>query len=89
MRIIFEFDEVKSQANKVKHGIDFVEAQKLWLDDRLLIIPATTEHEPRYVAFGVIGGKNWTGIFTYRGANVRIISVRRSRDNEVEKYESQ
>lgn len=29
----FEFDERKSAANKAKHGIDFVEAQALWLDE--------------------------------------------------------
>jgi uncharacterized DUF497 family protein len=32
----FEFDAAKSAANKLKHGIDFVEAQALWADpDRL------------------------------------------------------
>ncbi len=28
----FEFDPVKSEANKAKHGIDFVAAQELWYD---------------------------------------------------------
>jgi uncharacterized DUF497 family protein len=28
----FEFDERKSRLNKLKHGIDFVEAQALWED---------------------------------------------------------
>ena len=31
MQFAFEFDEAKSRANDVKHGIDFVEAQALWL----------------------------------------------------------
>ena len=39
----FEFDERKSRANKVKHGIDFVEAQALWLDEALVEIPARSE----------------------------------------------
>lgn len=84
----FEYDETKSQANKLKHGIDFLEAQTLWLDDQLFIVPAATEQEPRYVAFGKIAGKHWTAVFTYRGRSVRIISVRRSRDNEVRIYEN-
>jgi uncharacterized protein len=84
----FEYDENKSQVNKVKHGVDFVEAQALWLDENLLTVPATTEHEPRYIAIGMIEGKPWTGVFTYRGRTIRIISVRRSRDNEVKVYES-
>ena len=36
----FEYDEQKSQINKEKHGIDFVEAQKLWQDENALVIPA-------------------------------------------------
>jgi uncharacterized DUF497 family protein len=32
----FEFDEQKSRANKAKHGVDFVEAQALWVDDALV-----------------------------------------------------
>jgi hypothetical protein len=84
----FEFDETKSQSNKTKHGINFVQAQSLWLDDQLVIVPAATEHEPRYVAFGKMDGKHWTVVFTYRGSVVRIISVRRSRDNEVKVYEN-
>jgi uncharacterized DUF497 family protein len=84
----FEYDETKSQSNKIKHGIDFKQAQALWLDEHLFVVPATTEQEPRYVAFGVINGKHWTGVFTHRGRSIRIISVRRSRDNEVKVYEN-
>lgn len=84
----FEYDEAKSQANKLKHGIDFVQAQALWLDEHLFVVPALTEQEPRYIAFGKIVGKHWTGVFTYRGRSIRIISVRRSRDNEVKLYEN-
>ena len=45
----FEFDQTKSDSNLSKHGIDFVEAQKLWNDPMLLEIPAKTEDEPRYI----------------------------------------
>ena len=48
----YEFDEQKSKANKVKHGIDFVEAQTLWEDIDLLEIPARTEDEPRSIVIG-------------------------------------
>lgn len=34
----FEFDDAKSAANKHKHSIDFVEAQRLWADDNVLIV---------------------------------------------------
>jgi len=84
----FEFDESKSQANLSKHGIDFVDAQALWNDPRLLEIPAKTEDEPRSLVVGLINGKHWSAVLTYRGANIRLISVRRSRTEEVAHYES-
>ncbi len=83
----FEFDPTKSQANQRKHGIDFVEAQLLWLDSRLLEIPARTSDEPRYLIIGKISDKHWSGVVTYRDNRIRIISVRRSRKEEVEIYE--
>lgn len=65
---MFEFDAAKSRSNKHKHGLDFVEAQALWDDPRLLEIPARVTGEPR-------------------ATNIRIISVRRARKEEVALYE--
>ena len=83
----FEFDEKKSQANKAKHGIDFVEAQALWRDEALIEVPARTEDEPRFVLVGRIADRHWSAVITYRGDKVRLISVRRSRAEEVALYE--
>lgn len=84
----FEFDESKSQANLSKHGINFIDAQLLWDDPRLLEIPAKTEDEPRFLVIGLINEKYWSAVLTYRGENIRLISVRRSRAEEVTLYES-
>jgi uncharacterized DUF497 family protein len=84
----FEFDPQKSDTNKQKHGIDFIEAQALWEDPDLLEIPARTEDEPRFLVVGKIEGKHWSGVITYRDDVVRIISVRRARNEEVDVYES-
>jgi uncharacterized DUF497 family protein len=84
----FEFDEAKSRANRSKHGIDFVEAQALWLDESFVEVPARTEDEPRFLVVGMISDKHWSAVITYRGESVRLISVRRSRVEEVEIYES-
>ncbi|MDP4029894.1 MAG: BrnT family toxin [Gallionella sp.] len=86
--ITFEFDKPKSLTNLSKHGIDFVDAQLLWNDPRLLEIPAKTEDEPRYLVIGLINGKHWSAVMTYRGVNIRLISVRRARIEEVALYES-
>jgi uncharacterized protein len=84
----FEYDPDKSLSNKAKHGIDFQEAQALWLDMDLVEIRARTEDEPRHMVIGRIGDRHWSGIITYRGDVIRIISVRRSRQEEVRVYES-
>jgi hypothetical protein len=84
----FEFDRRKSQLNKTKHGIDFVEAQALWDDPDLLEVPLTVEDEPRALVVGRIGGRHWSAIITYRQERIRLISVRRSRDQERALYES-
>ena len=84
----FEFDTAKSESNLAKHGIDFIDAQKLWSDPMLLEIPAKTDDEPRYLLIGLIDKKHWSAVVTYRGINIRLISVRRARTEEVALYES-
>jgi uncharacterized DUF497 family protein len=83
----FEFDPNKSNNNKKKHGIDFFEAQALWDDPDFIMVPAKTGDEPRYLVIGKISGKHWSGVITYRSDKIRIISVRRSRDEEIAIYE--
>ena len=83
----FEFDDSKSRSNKSKHGINFEEAQLLWLDDMLMEIPARTSDEPRFLVIGRIRGIHWSAVITYRDDRVRVISVRRARIEEVEIYE--
>jgi len=84
----FEYDEDKSRKNKEKHGIDFREAQALWDDGERVEIPAKTADEPRSMIIGRIGGKHWSAVFTARNDRTRIISVRRSRREEIHIYES-
>ncbi len=84
----FESDPLKSEANKKKHGIDFVEAQVLWDDPDRLEIAAKTQDEARSVVIGQIQKNHWSAFMTYRGERVRIISVRRSRRKEIVWYES-
>lgn len=84
----FEFDPKKSDDNREKHGIDFNEAQVLWDDPDTIEIPVKTSDELRFLVVGRISGKHWSGVITYRSGKTRIISVRRSRKEEVEVYES-
>jgi len=84
----FEYDENKSQTNKEKHGIDFVDAQNLWKDENALIITANiVDDEIRYALISVYENKCYTAIFTLRDKTYRIISVRRCRKNEERNYD--
>lgn len=83
----FEFDQAKSEANLVKHGIDFAAASRLWEDDGRIIGPARPGAERRSLVIGRIDGLAWTAVVTERRRRIRIISVRRARRSEVKRYE--
>ena len=84
----FEFDTNKSCSNFDKHEINFIDAQKLWVDPDYIQVKVKSEDEQRYLVVGIITGKSWSAVITYRGSPIRIISVRRSRKAEVSLYES-
>ncbi len=88
MSFKFEFDENKSERNKQKHGINFIEIQTLWEDADRVEIPARTEDEKGYLMIGKIKEIIWSVIVTYREDRIRIISARRAREKEVKIYES-
>jgi uncharacterized DUF497 family protein len=83
----FEFDPNKSAANKDKHGIDFNEAQALWDDDKRIEEDTQFVGELRHLTTGRIGERFWTAVFTLREGRVRLISVRRARDDEIQQYQ--
>ncbi|MDR3088398.1 MAG: BrnT family toxin [Desulfobulbaceae bacterium] len=85
----YEYDPAKSQSNKIKHGIDFEEAKALWDDECAIIQSARSDTEPRFVVIGRIGGRFWSAFITYRNEAARIISVRRSRKEEIADYEQE
>ena len=84
----YEFDNHKSKINLRKNGIDFIGAQNLWNDPDRIEIPAKTIDEQRFLMIVKISDKYWSCVFTYRSEKVRIISVRRSRKEEIDIYES-
>jgi uncharacterized protein len=84
--MLFEFDQNKSASNKAKHGIDFNQAQLLWLDAGRIEIEARTTGESRKLLIACINDEVWSAIFTIRNSKIRIISVRKSRRNEKEIY---
>jgi uncharacterized DUF497 family protein len=84
----FEYDSSKSESNRLKHGVDFVTAQRLWDDERRVEVPARVVDEPRWLIVGMIDGQYWSAVITLRNDRTRLISVRRSRTEEIAIYEN-
>ena len=83
----FEYDPAKSISTSRKHGINFDQAKGLWLDSNLFILPSRFPDEPRFLAVGRIDERFFTAIFTERDDRIRLISVRRAREEELKLYE--
>ena len=89
--MFFEFDPKKSPKNKEKHGIDFLEGQAIFTDPRAIRHIPETSHdgEAYWKAVGQTQDKLWTVIYVQRGDTVRIVSIRRAREEEREQYETE
>ena len=60
---------------------------------QILEIQSANHAQPKrrvweFLVIGLLDGKHWSAVITYRGANVRLISMRRARTEEVVLYES-
>ncbi|GAB5412617.1 MAG: BrnT family toxin [Congregibacter sp.] len=84
----FQYDPKKSASNLRKYGIDFEQAQLLWDDSDFVEVTARFDDKPRSILIASLDNQRWSAVFTYRGDEIRLISVRRSRKAEVELYES-
>lgn len=67
-------------------------AFSIWVGPYVLLgsiieIPLKTGDEARFLVIGKIAEKHWSAIITYRSEKARLISVRRSRKEEVDIYE--
>ncbi|MCF8062396.1 MAG: BrnT family toxin [Deltaproteobacteria bacterium] len=73
----FEWDPVKDELNRKKHGVSFALAQLAFLDpDRVIL--EDLEHsndETRYYCLGRVSGGTLTVRFTFRKGRIRIIGA--------------
>ena len=81
----FEWDDDKSKANLVKHGIDFDDASEIFYGP-IVLRPSDRNNEERWIAIGSSENKFITVVFTRRVNVIRIISARRARKNEEREY---
>ena len=82
-----EFDPDKDRHNTRKHGISLARAEDMEMEDALVFPDDRKNYgEPRFNAYGEIDGELYAMSFTPRGANSRVISLRRCRPEEVETW---
>ncbi|MEX0629021.1 MAG: BrnT family toxin [Cucumibacter sp.] len=88
---MFEWDPRKAVANLKKHGIGFDVVELFDWDTAIFVEDDREDYgEPRYVAFGVtIEGKAYAVVYTLRGENIRIISIRSMNKRERTNYEQE
>jgi uncharacterized DUF497 family protein len=85
----FEWDLAKEAANVAKHGITFTDAASVFDDPHHLTEDSTKPEygEERSLALGMVAERLVAVIYTDREQRRRIISARRARKNERERYD--
>lgn len=81
----FEWDEQKRITNLEKHGLDFIDVVEVF-NAPYLMVPSMLSDEERFLAIGTIQGRFVTVVYTIRNEAIRIISLRRARHEEKQKY---
>ncbi len=86
---MFELDEIKRQANILKHGVDPIEAAEMFADFFISRIDRRTDYgEVRFAALGYVREVAYVVIYTQRGDKIRLISARRAGSREIERYQN-
>lgn len=80
-KAIFDWDPAKSATNEAKHGLSLASASAIWAGP-VVTLPSMHPGELRHLAIGLIEGRHWTVVYAPRGTRFRLISARRSRENE-------
>jgi uncharacterized DUF497 family protein len=88
----FDWDEGNKEKNWIKHGVDFLECEEVFLN-KPLIIGDDTKHssqENRYLVLGQSNaGRALFLVITIRKDKVRVISARDQSRKERQVYEQQ
>jgi uncharacterized DUF497 family protein len=82
----FEWDETKRAKNLRVHGLDLIDATRLFDGRPVYSYPSPRHGEERFVTVGLLLGKFFAVVWTERAKAVRLISFRRARDAEERKY---
>ena len=86
----FAFDPAKDAINRSKHGVSLSEAARLDWNRVLAKLDTRTDYgQPRQIGYGPIGRRLCCVVFVDRGDTLRIISLRKANNREIDRYETQ
>ena len=83
----FAWDERKRLSNLEKHGLDFFDVSSIFEAPHIAVPSAHEGEEERFLAIGVFEGRFVMIVYTIRSEAIRIISFRRARHGERQKYQ--
>ena len=82
----FEWDEGKRRWVLRERGLDFLDAAALFDGRRLLTVPSPRGIEERWLSIGELEGRLIAVVWTWRSEVVRIVTMRKARDEEKKQY---
>ncbi|PMS37812.1 hypothetical protein B0G57_11011 [Trinickia symbiotica] len=86
--MLIEFDTVKDESNREKHGVSLAMAGSLDWESALIRRDTRSEYsEARYQALGMLDDRLYFVAFTVRGDAIRVISMRKANKREERQYE--
>jgi uncharacterized protein len=90
IEVRFAFDPAKDAINRAKHGVSLSEAARLDWNRVLARLDTRADYgEPRQIGYGPIGRRLYCVVFVDRGDTVRMISLRKANNREIDRYETQ
>ncbi len=87
---MFEWDEAKRRTNIAKHGVDLTEIARFdWLSASVKADARRKYGEKRLSATGLIDRRLHVCVFTPRGGNLRLISLRKANRRDIAKWHAE
>ena len=86
--MIFEWSDEKRLKGLKERNLNFIDAQDLFDGRRLLTVLSPRGAEDRWLSVGEINGRLIAVVWTWRDDAIRIITMRRARDEEKRRYQA-
>ena len=84
----FVWDETKNESNLQRHGLDFVDARRVFEGPLYIVLDEREEYgEDRWIGIGLLDGRAVAIVFTEPDEyTIRVISLRKALRHERERF---